>query len=93
MIIAIEEEWLLNEDKQCSKRRLTRLKWIVAEYPDIDIVIFHVGSKFQYLFEKASYCYVYVQYIASTLLSLAFIGHTLASLLSVLYPSGDNDIP
>jgi hypothetical protein len=26
-------------------------------------------------------------------LSLAFIGHTLASLLSVLYPSGDNDIP
>jgi len=43
-----------------------------------------------YLFEEARYCSVYAQYIASTLLSLAFIEHTLAS---VLYASGDNDIP
>ncbi|MDP2174223.1 MAG: hypothetical protein Q8J62_10660 [Candidatus Cloacimonadaceae bacterium] len=83
------EEWLLNEDKQCRNERLTRLKWIAAEYPDVDIVIFHGGMKSQFLFEEARYCYVYAQYVATTLLSLAFIEDTLAS---VLYASGDNGI-
>lgn len=84
------EDWLLNEDKHCWDGRLARLKWIAAEYPDVDIVIFHGGLKSQYLFEEARYCYVYAQYIASTLLSLAFIENILAS---VLYAYGDNDIP
>ena len=84
------EDWLLNEDKHCWDGRLARLKWIAVEYPDVDIVIFHGGLKSQYLFEEARYCYVYAQYIASTLLSLAFIENILAS---VLYASGDNDTP
>ncbi len=39
------EEWLLNEDKHCWHGRLTRLKSIAAEYPDVNIVIFHGGLK------------------------------------------------
>jgi hypothetical protein len=47
----ITEEWLLNEDKQYWNGRLTRLKWIAAEYTAIDIVMFPGGLKSQYLFE------------------------------------------
>ena len=83
------EEWLDNEDRQCRGDRLHRLKWVIEEYPNIDISLFHGGLKFHYLFEEARYCFVYGQYIASTMLSLSYIENTLAS---VFYASGRNDL-
>lgn len=83
------EEWLDNEDKQCWDERLNRLRWIIEEYPDIDISLFHGGLKSHYLFEEARYCFVYGQYIASTMLSLSYIENTIAS---VFYASGRNDL-
>ncbi len=83
------EGWLDNEDKQCRDDRLNRLKWITEEYPNIEISLFHGGLKSHYLFEEARYCFVYGQYIASTMLSLSYIENTLAS---VFYASGRNDL-
>ena len=83
------EEWLDNEDRQCRGDRLNRLKWIIENYPDIDISLFLGGLKSHYLFEEARYCFVYGQYIASIMLSLSYIENTLAS---VFYASGRNDL-
>ena len=83
------EEWLENEDKQCRDDRLNRLNWIIKEYPNIEISLFHGGLKSKYLFEEARYCFVYGQYIASTMLSLSYIENTLGS---VFYASGRNDL-
>lgn len=83
------EEWLCNEDKQCWDDRLNRLKWIIDEYSNIDMALFHGGLKSYYLFEEARYCFVYGQYIASTLLSLSYIENILAS---VFYTAGRNDL-
>jgi len=68
------EEWLDNEDKQCWDERL---KWTIEEYPNIDVSLFHGGLKSHYLFEETRYCFVYGQYIASTMLSLSYIENTL----------------
>ena len=78
-----------NEDRQCRSDRLNRLKWIIEKYPSIDISLFHGGLKSYYLFEEARYCFVYGQYIASTMLSLSYIENILAS---VFYASGRNDL-
>jgi len=83
------EGWLDNEDKQCRDDRLNRLKWIVEQYPNIEISLFHGGLKSHYLFEEARYCFVYGQYIASIMLSLSYIENTLAS---VFYASGRSDL-
>lgn len=83
------EGWLDNEDKQCRDERLKRLKWILSEYPNIEISLFHGGLKSHYLFEEARYCFVYGQYISTIMLSLSFIENTFAS---VFYASGRNDL-
>ena len=83
------EEWLDNEDKQCRDDRLNRLIWIIEEYPNIEMSLFHGGFKSHYLFEEARYCFVYGQYFASIMLSLSHIENTLAS---VFYASGRNDL-
>jgi len=83
------EEWLDNEDKQCWDERLNRLKWTIEEYPNIDVSLFHGGLKSHYLFEEARYCFVYGQYIASTMLSLSYIENILSS---IFYASGRNDL-
>ena len=82
-------KWLDNEDKQCRDDRIKRLKWTKKKYPRIEISLFYGGLKSRYLFEEARYCFVYGQYIASTLLSLSYIENELASFL---YASGENDI-
>jgi len=83
------EKWLDNEDRRCWDDRLHRLKWIIEEYPKIDITLFHGGIKSYHLFEEARYCFVYGQYIASILLSLSYIENTLGS---VFYAAGRNDL-
>ncbi len=83
------EEWLGNEDRRCWDDRLQRLKWVLEEYPNIDITLFQGGIKSYYLFEEARYCFVYGQYIASTILSLSYIENTLGSFF---YATGRNDL-
>jgi alpha-amylase/alpha-mannosidase (GH57 family) len=83
------EGWLDNEDEQCRDGRLSRLKWIIEEYPNIEISLFYGAPKSHYLFEEARYCFVYGQYIASIMLSLSYIENSLAS---AFYASGRNNL-
>jgi hypothetical protein len=83
------EKWLNNEDTVCREDRLSRLKWAIQELPDFEIAMFQGGLKSLYLFEEARYCFVYGQFFASTMLSLAFIENTLAS---YLFGAGRNDL-
>jgi hypothetical protein len=83
------EEWLDNEDIGCRQERLNRLKWLLDEYPNIDISIFHGAPKSYLLFEEARYCFVYGQHVASVLLCLSYIENTLAS---IFYAFGRDDL-
>ena len=88
-MIPSAEQWLDNEDRKCKDDRLQRLKWIMNQYPKIDDPLFWGGVKSYYLFEEARYCFVYGQYLASTMLSLSYIENTLGS---IFYAGGRNDL-
>lgn len=74
------QDWLSLEDQNERENRITRLEWAKDHYPTISLIFFHGGLISKYLFEEARYCFVYRQFIASILLSLAFIEHTIAGL-------------
>lgn len=83
------EEWLTHEDSICRQDRLTRLNWLVSKLPDAEHWIFPGGLISKYLFEEARYCFVYGQFLATIVLGMSYIEHTLASLF---YASGRNDL-
>lgn len=83
------EDWLEKEDNQTWNERLNRLKWSIREYPNIDSALLFGGSLSFYLFEEARCCFIFGQYIATTMLSLSFIEHVLAN---YYFSSGKNDI-
>ncbi len=82
-------EWLQNEDSICRPDRLARLNWLVSKAPDSDIWIFPGGLMTKYLFEEARYCFVYGQFLATIVLGLSYIEHTLAGLF---YASGQDKL-
>jgi hypothetical protein len=83
------EQWLLAEDRGCLEQRATRLAWVAAEAPSAEIWIFPGGWLGQHLFEEARYCFVYGQFLASTVLGFAYIERTLAAMF---YGAGRNDL-
>ena len=82
-------EWLLNEDAQCFESRLSRLNWLDSESPAGEYWTFPGGMLAQSLFEEARYSFVYGQFLATSLLGLAYIERTLAALF---YQEGRNDL-
>ena len=82
-------EWLDAEDTSCCDDRVSRLDWIAENAPRAEFWTFHGGLITKSLFEETRYCFVYGQFLAATLLGLAFIEHTLAALF---YASGRNDL-
>jgi len=87
--ISTAEEWLTREDDICRQDRLARLNWIASKSPDTEYWTFPGGLISTYLFEEARYCFVYGQFLATIVLGLSYIEHTLASLL---YMSGRRDL-
>ena len=83
------ETWLKNEDKANFDDRLKHLRWLAANAPQNNIWRFHRGLITKHLFEEARYCFVYGQYLATIMLGLSFIEHTLAA---KFYASGRNDL-
>lgn len=83
------EEWLSHEDNVCYEDRLTRLRWLADNAPNADYWAFPGGLISKYLFEETRYCYVYGQFLATIVLGLSFIEHTLAGLF---FASGRNDL-
>ena len=82
-------EWLNAEDASCFDDRLSRLHWVAENAPRAEYWTFHGGLISKSLFEETRYCFVYGQFLAATLLGLAYIEHTLAALF---YASGRNDL-
>jgi hypothetical protein len=82
-------EWVEQEDVFCREERIERLEWLIANNPSIDHVFFPGGLITKQLFEEARYCFVYAQFLASILLSLAFVERVLASLF---YAGGRDDL-
>ena len=87
--ISAAAKWLNNEDVQRFEDRLSRLEWLVNESPTAEYWIFAGGILAKRLFEEARYSFVYAQFLATTLLGLAYIEQTLAALF---YEAGRNDL-
>jgi len=86
---SVAEQWLDREDNAARSGRLDRLTWLAREMPKVDWLIFRGGLMTKYLFEEARYCFVYGQFLATIVLSLALIERELAALF---YESGRNDL-
>lgn len=83
------EEWLEHEDRVAREGRLSRLEWLESRMPNVDYWVFRGGMMSKYLFEEARYCFSYGQFLATIILGLAFIEHTIAGLF---YAAGRNDL-
>ena len=86
---SIAREWLTNEDSQCFDDRLSRLKWLESQSPRADYWTFPGGLLAKSLSEEARYCFVYGQFLATTISGLAYIEITLSALF---YGEGRNDL-
>ena len=87
--ISTPEEWLSQEDTVCRDHRLIRLCWLSENAPISKYWAFPGGLISKYLFEEARYCFVYGQFLATIVLGLSYIEHTLAGLF---HASGRNDL-
>ena len=83
------QEWLNREDSVARQDRLARLDWLVSKAPAAEYWAFPGGVMAKYLFEETRYCFVYGQFLATIVLGLSYIEHTLAALF---YAAGRNDL-
>lgn len=86
----ISSEWLAREDAVRREDRIQRLNWLAERMPSAEYHMYVGGVIAKFLFEEARYCFVYGQFLAVILLGLAFVEHTLASVLYAFY--GRNDL-
>jgi hypothetical protein len=83
------EDWIVREDSVAHQDRVSRLQWLLDQTPENKFWLFHGGLLSHELFEQTRYCFVYGQSLATIILGLSFIEHTLAALF---YASGRNDL-
>jgi len=83
------KEWLRREDEMARQGRIERLQWLLEHTPENKTWLFHDGIISQRLFEQTRYCFVYGLYLATIILGMSFIEHTLAALL---FASGRDDL-
>ena len=83
------KKWLTKEDSVCFEDRASRLNWLAEISPDGEYWTFPGGLVAKSLFEETRYCFAYGQFLATTLLGLAYIERTLAALF---YGAGRNDL-
>ena len=75
-------DWLDSEDTRCREYRLSRLDWLVSNTPDGEFWTFPGGFLAKSHFEEMRYCYVYGQFLATTILGVAYMEITLAALFN-----------
>ena len=85
----ISRRWLEHEDAVNRKERLERLKWLGNLTPSRDWVSYHGGVISEYLYDESRYCFVYGQFLATIILGLAFVDHSIGA---ILYGFGRNDL-
>ena len=87
--MSTSRRWLTDEDSTCFQSRLSRLEWLIDNSPGGEYWTFPGGLLAKSLFEEPRYCFAYAQFMATILLSLAYIERTLAALF---YGAGRNDL-
>jgi hypothetical protein len=87
--ISVSEEWVNREDSKCRQDRLERLNWLTSKTPETEYWKFSGALISKYLYEEARYCFVYGQFLATIVLGLSYIEHTLAS---QFYAAGYNNL-
>ena len=83
------EEWLIREDEVSRQGRIERLQWLLEHTPENRNWLFHDAPISFELFEQTWYCFVYGQYLATIILGISYIEHTLAALF---FAYGRNDL-
>lgn len=80
MSIATAREWVEHEDLVAQSDRIARLAWLVDNYPSSELgFLLNGGWLSQKLLEEAKYCFVYGQFLAASILGVAFIERVLAA--------------
>ena len=80
--------WIENEDRHNRPDRIARLQWLAANYPAARRGFLLQGQSF-HLLEEAKYCFAYGQFLATAVLGIAFVEHTLAARF---YANGRDDL-
>jgi len=83
------EDWLINENSIARDGRLARLKWMENQLPSCEYMAFQGGLISRYLYDETRYCFAYGLYLATIVLGLAFIEHSLAG---QFYAAGRDDL-
>lgn len=83
------EKWLDREDGACREGRIQRLTWLASLMPPGENLLFPGGWVAKHLFEEARYCFAYGQFMAATVLGMAYTERTLAALL---FAAGRSDL-
>lgn len=72
------EEWLIMDHELNWNGRLERLKWLRYEVPEFEHGFFYSGGPVAlHHWQEAQYCFIQGQFVAVTMLCLAFIERTL----------------
>jgi len=83
------EAWLSREDVVCRQDRIARLQWLASTLPSAEHLTFPGGLMSKLLFEEMRYCFAYGQFLATIMLGLGYIEHTLAG---KFFAEGRNDL-
>lgn len=81
---SLAEDWLSHEDEVNREGRLIRLQWMAGQMLQCEYIGFQGGLISKYVYEEARYCYAYGQFLATIVLGLAFIEHSLAALFHTM---------
>ena len=73
------KDWLTREDASLLEERATRMAWMAERINSNEYRMEHGGSLTVNLFEEMRYCFAYGQFIAATLVGLAYIERRLAA--------------
>ena len=82
-------EWLDRENAAEKSNRLARLDWMAALHAETTDYLVQGGLESIQLFNEARYCYVYGQYLAVTILGVAFVERMIAARF---YAADRNDL-
>lgn len=86
------ENWLSADNIMFSQNGSVRLQWLLNLTPRPTEWVFPGGSTTISLFEACSFCYVNGQFLASMILGLSFVEHTLNSLFAAAGRKGQEDM-
>ncbi len=88
-LLETAKDWLTREDAILLEEGAARLAWTTERINSDEYRLEHGGQLTTSLFEEMRYCFTYSQFIAASLVGLAYIERSLAARF---YAAGRNDL-